>query len=252
MDNAVQALMISFGLLVLVIALSISVYMFTQVTAISERLLYFTDKTNYYDSIRYEKVSGNENNVITASVERYVDLDTIIPTLYRYDKENFCVKVYDARTNPNNGTLLQVFDVNLEGRVRDAISDDDAKIDSISNSNKVNYALKQTSNNPATRRNIYMFGAPWTGNTENIKKRVDYFINGDAGYIKDVYVDYTNNPFHTIIRESETNENIRFKERFINYSFSGNTFESEEGDEFVTTDSKDKTVIIYTIVEATN
>ena len=56
-ENATHALMMAFGLFVLIIALSISVYMFTQVTYIAERLIYFSDSTNYYDSIKYDKSS---------------------------------------------------------------------------------------------------------------------------------------------------------------------------------------------------
>lgn len=254
MDNAVEALMIAFGLLVLVIALSVSVYMFSQVTYVAENLLYFSDKTNYYDSIQYDKKA---NAQINKTVERYVNVDTIIPTLYRYSKENFCVKIYDAR-DINNSKLIQVFDINLENKVRRAVADDEAKVGATKNEQKINYAYKMIYNNPNTP--LYMFGAPWTGSTEDIKKRVDYFVDGQAGYINDVYVDYRgkdryqgqgvfNESFHDIIQDSISDNSIKFKESFISYSYTGNTFINDDGDEIVTTDAKDKIVIIYTIVK---
>ena len=94
-----------------------------------------------------------------------------------------------------------------------------------------------------------MFGAPWTGSPEDIKSRLDLYISGTAGYIEGVYVDYTNNNFSKAVNVSRTNpNNIRFKERFISYSYTGDTFVTDDGDELVNVDAKDKLVIIYTIL----
>ena len=42
----------------------------------------------------------------------------------------------------------------------------------------------------------------------------------------------------------------QFKERFINYSYTGQTMTTEDGDELVTGEkSKDKIVIIYTLID---
>ena len=256
-DNAMHALMMSFGLLVLIIALSISVYMFTQVTGLAENLIYYSDSTKYYDLLKFDKEQLDDDN-FKPSVERYVDVDTIIPTLYRYYKENFCVKIYDATgSNESSPELIQVFDRNIENNVNKAISDSKATSDSTSKTLRDNYAYKMIYNDKSKK--IYMFGAPWTGSTENIKKRIDYYISGTAGYIDGVYVDYENksnseglikNVFAEAINDSLTNEEskIKFKERFISYSYSGDTFVTEDGDELVNVDSKDKIEIIYTIL----
>lgn len=270
-DNAMHALMMSFGLLVLIIALSISVYMFTQVTGIAERLIYYSDSTKYYDLLKYNNQEYLDTDDFKPSVERYVDIDTIVPTLYRYYKENFCVKIYDATGDGSSSpVLIQVFDRNIENNVNKAVSNSKATALSTDKTNISDYAYKQIFNNPnpnlanedlnRSYKSLYMYGAPWTGSTENIKKRIDYYISGTAGYIDGVYVDYENksdpngfvrNVFAKAINDTLTKKDtskIKFKERFISYSYSGDTFVTEDGDELTNIDSKDKIEIIYTIL----
>lgn len=251
MDNAVQAIIMAFAVFVLVIALTLSIFMLSKVTNTAEKLLYYTDSTRYYDNIEL----ANANNTGFDSSKRIVDVDTIIPTLYRYDKENFCVKIYDAIDDANNPKLIQIFDVNLEGKVRTAVSNTEAKVDAVLPKHIADYALKtiynntekyKTNNDTYLEKRIYMFGAPWTGSPEGIKTRIDYFINGKAGYINDQYVDYTDNAFY----KDRNSTNVEFEEKFISYSYSGDTFESEEGDTLVRgAAAKDKIVIVYTIKE---
>ena len=89
-----------------------------------------------------------------------------------------------------------------------------------------------------------MFGAPWLGSTENVKTRVDYFVNGEVGYINNILIDYKDNLFYKARMQKKM-----FKEQFINYSYSGETFVTDDGDELVTGASeKDKIVIIYRLV----
>ena len=58
----------------------------------------------------------------------------------------------------------------------------------------------------------YLFGAPWLGSTESVKTRIDYFIEGKAGYINNQYVDYRGNKFY----QARCDEK-QFKERFIKF-----------------------------------
>ena len=126
-ENASQALMIAFGLFVFVIAMSFTMYMFSKLSSTSEILIYASDRTNYYDNV---EVVGKEG------IERYVNSETVIPTLYRYYKEHFCVKIYDATgdekiglgSSEDNPVLVQILDVNLEGRVENAARDSKIKI----------------------------------------------------------------------------------------------------------------------------
>lgn len=230
MDDAVQAITMAFAVLVFVIALSLAMLLIKQATNTSEILVQYSDLTAFYDNIQLDN-----NNGITET-ERVVGLDTVIPTLYRYYKENFCVKIYDG------SKLLQIFDVNIETNLRSAIINTNASSTSDKVALKRDDALKKIYNDDS--KPYCLFGAPWLGSTETIKQRIDFFIHGDAGYINNSYVDYIGNGFAT-----KVNENTKFKERFISYSYSGSTVTTDEGETLVNgAKSKDKIVIIYTIL----
>ena len=257
MDDAVQAIMMAFSAIVFVIALSLAVYLINRVTRTSEYLTYYSDSTRFYDNIKYQDNDINEKNI------RYVSAETIIPTLYRYSKENFCVKIYDA-----NGDLIQIFDVNLEGKVRTAVGDTKATAESTDSKGKQNYAYKTLYDDKS--KDYYMFGVPWLGSTESIKARIDLFINGQAGYINNVFVDYRNNKFYKSLENMRTHtkspdafddiegdsssltdltdneKTYHYEEQLISYSYSGETIENDDGDILVTgAASKDKIIIIY-------
>lgn len=187
--------------------------------------------------------------------QRLVSAETVIPVLYRYNKENFCVKIYGIHNNKN--VLVQLFDVNIEGKVAKAYND--TTLNSITDyQHKIEKGYFETFNDKEAyvaahnlspidygneRSNVYMFSVPWLGKPDCVKERVSLFVNGDAGYINDVYVDYRNNAFYNARLAKKT-----YRETFISYSYEGNTFTSDEGEEFVDggAASKDKIVIIYT------
>ncbi len=251
MDNAVDALIMAFSMLVFVIAIMASMYMFNQVAVTSEVLLYVADKTNYFENIEL----STADNVTT----RVVDLDTVIPTLYRYYKENFCVKICDDREGKNE--LVQIFDVNVEGKMRTAAS---ATVPTAEQ--KALITAYGQENLPT-----YLFESPWIGNTEtDAKTRIDFYIQGTAGYINDTYVDYTNSDlgdkYTTIdslaeIRElvqdgreiDGTTENYELLETFVEYVFSGDTISTEDGTETITGDKQEnsKIIITYTLRKKT-
>ena len=262
MDNAERALMMAFSVIVLGIALALAMFMFSKITVTSEQLTFYTDSTKYYDNVELTKkcavcneensydveackkcktifpdTSGSADEDIKNGTTRIVSAETIIPTLYRYYKENFCVKIYDASNN-----LIQIFDVNLEGKVHGAAGDTHAELAATEPTHIRNYAYNQAYNEKS--KAYCLFGAPWLGSTESVKTRVDYFIDGKAGYINNSYVDYKDNDFYKARIAGK-----QFKERFISYSYSGQTMTTEDGDTLVTGEkSKDKIVIIYTLI----
>ena len=235
-DNAVHALNMAFAVMVFVIALSLAMFMFSQLTATAEVLTFYADSTAYYDNIKIADPNLDDQD-IKSGTARVVNAETIIPTLYRYYKENFCVKIYDANDN-----LIQIFDINLEGKVNNSLGDTNAKLERNS-TESANYAYQKLYNDKDQK--YYLFGAPWLGSTESMKKRVDYFINGTSGYINNTFVDYKNNLFYQARMEK-----IQFKENFINYNYTGETMETEDGDTLVTgASAKDKIVINYKMLE---
>ena len=238
--------MMAFFAMLLVLALAVAMRMFSQITTTAEALVLYSDSTVYYDSVKIddESLDAAAGDDINSGTVRIVSAETIIPTLYRYYKENFCVKIYDA-----TGNLIQIFDVNLEGKVHNSIGDSTATDTATKPSSKANYAYKQIYND--STKPYYMFGAPWLGSTEAVKTRVDLFVNGKAGYINNSYVDYTNNDFYKYRTELKPDgSKYQFKERFISYSYTGQTMITDDGEKLVTGEkSKDKIVIIYTLID---
>ncbi len=137
-DNAANALRIAFAVLVFVIAISLSMRVFSQAKAVSDEVFYMTDKTNFYEyTIGDNSPDG-----------RIVSGETIIPTLYRYYKENFNVIIKDI-----NGNVLWEF--NLEKEIKDY---------------STNYK-----------------NAPWVGNANiDTKLRVDVEVSGEEQLINNV------------------------------------------------------------------
>lgn len=97
MENASQALIIAFSIIIFVIALTISISMFSMARATSDFVIFKSDKTNYYEYNRVNETS--KRNV------RVVSMEAIVPTLYRYYKENYRVEFYD-----NEGKQLEIYE----------------------------------------------------------------------------------------------------------------------------------------------
>ena len=123
-ENATRALNVAFAVIVLVFALSLAIYIFSMVASTSETLAFYSDSTIYYDNVELVKYCSTcseanpsrnvycdncgdpfstDEDSLTNGTARIVSAETIIPTLYRYYKENFCVKICDAsrRINTN-------------------------------------------------------------------------------------------------------------------------------------------------------
>lgn len=139
MENAVDALKIAFAVLVFVIALTTSMMAFGQAREASEKVFYMSDNTNFYEYVSDKKESEY----------RIVSSETIIPTLYRYYKENFNIIILSKDLSET----IAVF--NLEEEIK--------------NYNK-NYK-----------------NAPWLGNANiDTKERIDIELSGKKGMINGV------------------------------------------------------------------
>lgn len=80
MENATDALYMGFAMLVFVVALSLSIFSFSEVTSASQRIMDARDKTTLY------------NYYTPTGTSRIVTREDIIPTLYRAYYENYIVK----------------------------------------------------------------------------------------------------------------------------------------------------------------
>ena len=92
MENATDALKMAFAVIVFVMALTIAVMMFSQLNQVSKLVVSSSDITKYYEY----KIAKDEEQT------RIVGLETIIPTLYKYYKENYTVLFLDKGGTPLN------------------------------------------------------------------------------------------------------------------------------------------------------
>ncbi len=146
MDNAVDALKIAFAVLVFVMAITVSITAFDQAKATSDEVFYMADKTNFYEYP--SKDEQKQNQKLKLEEGRIVSIETIIPTLYRYYKENFNVIILDKEGK-------EVCTFNLEKEIQDYSK---------------NYK-----------------NAPWLGNAnEDTKLRVDVEVSGEHKVINGV------------------------------------------------------------------
>ncbi len=198
MENASEALMMAFGVLIFVLALTVAINSFNQVKSVSDVVLYTKDETNYYD---YQGATGK------ASESRVVGLETIIPTLYKYYNENYTVLF-------RQGTYLK----NEEGEYTGDFGDDLRPLYVYTTSSRYktengrtylwgkedeNYYLQSTydtlmqekysiyfSNGYNGKGNTSIFSfdleeetlrrEPWAGIKEQTKLNLDCFLNGNV------------------------------------------------------------------------
>lgn len=98
MENATEALKIAFGVMMFVLALTLSITSFSQATQAVEGITYMSDRETTYT---YVKPASNSN--------RIVGVETIIPTMYNAYKENYKVYFYESYTDENNNQPMYLY-----------------------------------------------------------------------------------------------------------------------------------------------
>ena len=250
MENLTHALYMAAAMLAFVIAFSAALILVNQLNSTTQTVVYNLDGS-YYDSFSLGKIIENNED---RNRSRIVGIDSIIPTLYRYYKESFAVKILDEK-----GNLLQYFDTTTEGDVNSAkatsstytpVSDID-----VINQNKRNALLSLYDVDSSGKGNYcYMFGAPWLANiNKDAKTRIDMYINGGKGYINNTLVDYSQQLGRTDPKYVYLNfyKDRQFKEIFTQYAYEGDTMTDEEDDLVTLTGSKQiatKIIIIYQLL----
>lgn len=148
MESAVEALKMAFGVFIFVMALSISISTFSLARETADIVLKSADETAYYE---YQEGTTEY---------RIVGLETIIPTIYKYNKENYTIKFRTASRNAD-GTL----------NISDSIEESNGyKLYTSPNTGSEIYELDL---NAERLRN-----EPWTGSNDEIKKHLDALIQG--------------------------------------------------------------------------
>ena len=93
MENATKALEIGFGVLIFVVALSLSIATFSNATRAITNIMTNEDKTQSY-------VYVTEANGVDENNNRIVGVETIVPAMYKAYKENYKILFLDQNGNP--------------------------------------------------------------------------------------------------------------------------------------------------------
>ncbi len=185
MENAVDALKMAFAVFAFVMALTTAMLAFTQARETSEQVFYMTDKTNFYEY--YDDSKETETRIVSA--------ETIIPTLYRYYKEDFNVVILN-----NLGDRIAVY--NLEEEIKTHDTDPKGPKD-----------------------------YPWVGNPNvDTKLRIDYDLGRTGDTKGDKWIN--NEKYHPAMggKLREYLENHKFKEYFLEQRYSGKEVHSTDKD----------------------
>ncbi|MDR0979313.1 MAG: hypothetical protein LBL91_05285 [Lachnospiraceae bacterium] len=152
MENAVDALKISFAVFALVLAIAIIMPLISITKTTSDAVIEMSNKETYA-----EFVFGNEE-----SKHRNVGIETIIPTLYRYYNERYAVAIVEK-----NDSLQDLFDLETERLL-------------YSNTNKSNENQKFSYNVDSLYNSklIYASGILWTAKESDANLRIDAYVSG--------------------------------------------------------------------------
>ena len=105
MENAVDALKMAFAIFVFVLAIGIAFAVFSQARAVSDIVLYYTDKTNFEQYVSFEQYASNASS--SDHPCRIVGIETVVPAIRRYidNNEGYYVELKDI-----NGKTMYVYD----------------------------------------------------------------------------------------------------------------------------------------------
>lgn len=208
MENAVDALKMAFAVMVFVMALSLAIYMFSQARETADIVLHSSDVTQY---MSYEQVA-------TGSEKRIVGLESIVPTLYKYYKENYTVIFRNS-----NGTALELYTTKTDPDTWDE------KINKYYPGNDIRICSFDV--NEETNRH-----EPWTASADLYKQNIDMFLSG--GTIK-----FSNGVEYKYKGFMNKYKNATFIEDLGEYTYNA-TNDKENSNS--TIKAKKKRVIIYT------
>lgn len=249
MENATDALYMAAAVLLFVMAITIGITSFTSAKQTADAILYRKDETMYYE---YTDVSTR------AEQNRIVGLETIIPTLYKYYKENYTVVFKEAYYDTKEGVFtnseyLKIFDYKGSMKSWPLSYENLIKHKYIKKGENINSV--NAWNNFVNSKKIFSFDLdeeilrrePWTGSHERMKENLDAFINGGTYKNPNNGMDYIT--YDGFIKKYK---NDKFVETILEYDYGSKQQISgdEEGSsisDFAKT--KTKRMIIFTRIK---
>ena len=176
MENAVEALKMGFAVLVLIAALSFAIYSFTKVRETTDAITSQADIKEYYQQLSLGDTGVSSNNALSS---RIVGVETIIPTLYRYYKENYTILFYVGYNyNEDTGSFSNIVPMTLyySEANKNYLQNSTLTVDSISSTGSDNGAIYGFDiQDEQIRRE------PWSANQDTSYNFIKEFVNGING-----------------------------------------------------------------------
>lgn len=150
MENATDALLMAFAVLIFIIALSVTLSSLSQAKSTADIVLFYSDRENFQTSLK-----DDPDNVSNGS--RTVGIDTVVATIERCAKEKFSVRIIDEKEYKFE------YDVQTEEEIRREID---------------NFIREHTGNNyretyvEVTTSGTTHFGEDGTQLEENVGKKI--------------------------------------------------------------------------------
>lgn len=237
MENATDALKIAFAVLAFTLALGVSMLMFTKLNEVSSFVISSKDVTQYYEYVDAD----------AAKKSRIVGIETIIPTLYKYYKENYTVIFLDKNGNPLNLYRCAIQPSTWGNRLNTSTDDDGiGTIGKYYTNNKASYASNDTK--PVCTFDVdeeKLRHEPWVGKPEDFKTNLDAFLSGgkfyDPGNPTRVAYDYSAQYGGFISRFNGK----KFKEMLGEYTYNVESSGGSSGLENSLLKNRKKRVIVY-------
>lgn len=113
MENATDALLMAFAVLIFVIALSVSFSTLAQAKSTADVVLFYSDRENFQTPLKDDTTNVQNGG-------RIVGVDAVIATISRCIKENFTVKIDENK----DGNYEYVFDyaISTKDEIQELIS----------------------------------------------------------------------------------------------------------------------------------
>lgn len=113
MENAAEALLMAFAILIFVVALSVSFTSLSQAKSTADVVLFYSDRENFQTLLKDDQENVSEGG-------RTVTVDTVIATIERCAKEKFSVKIIDDKED--NVTYNFEYDTQTAEEIRNTIN----------------------------------------------------------------------------------------------------------------------------------
>ncbi len=224
MENAVDALKIVFAVFVLVLALSVSIYMFTQIKQTADVVLQSSDVTEF---MTYTE--GDTTGTYTVDgKDRIVGLETIIPTLYRYYKEEYTVLFLNT-----DGSPLTLYETQTTPNLWSGYGTSTGYINKYYSNNYDTKVCAFDVNDETSRYE------PWVGSNDYYKLNLDMFLSGGTFVAPSGNgMDYDYGSLVGTGGFVEKYKNATFRESLGEYTYN----------DISSTSAQDKRVIVYTLL----